>query len=93
MGQKIGKKAELEQAHENQKHTGQKSQHDGCVQIIQIIFHTQVANGSSRHQRCNSNRPDRESTAGAENGIKYQWQDTGVQPHLRRDSGQQGVSQ
>ena len=93
MTEEIGEEAQPQNPHESQHRPGKKRQRDGNRPVFRRTGDSMLTDGGCRHQRDNGDRPDGQHAAGAKHSIEQQRRDAGIEPHFRRQPGEQGIGQ
>ncbi len=93
MAEKIGQETQPEDTHQGQHQPRHDRQQNGTSHVFRCTGLRKGCQGRCGHQGSHSNRAHRQCSAGAEDSVNNQGQDTGVQTHLGRQPGQQGIGQ
>ena len=93
MAEEIGDEAEPEQAEADEEQAGEEGERDGGGGVVGGAGCGDLADRGCGHQRDDGDRPDRERSAGAEDGVGDERQDAGIEPDLGRQAGEHRIGQ
>ena len=93
MAEEIRQKPQLQRAHRKQHRARQKRQRQCGHGIARRPRLGHLTHGGGGHQRHHGHRPHGQHAAGAEDRIKHDRQDRGVDPRFGRQARQQGIGQ
>ena len=88
MTQKCCKHAQSQQSHAEQNDSGKQREYQRRFDVTDMAAARDVADRGRRHQRYDSDWPDRQRAARTKNGVRQQRRDAGIQTDLRRQAGE-----